>query len=91
MSEAWPWRGCHGGLDPTVGNEQRGVRPCVVISDLDLVGDQCFPLLCVVPVTGTAGQGLLYPKLLPVQVDDGLAVFPGLANHRRNEEPEAVQ
>ena len=52
-------------LDPTVGHEQHGVRPCVVVSDPDVVADQRFPLLCVVPVTGTPGQGLLYPPLTP--------------------------
>jgi mRNA interferase MazF len=55
------------GLDPTVGHEQRGLRPCVVVSDPDVIGDQRFPLVCVVPVTGTAGEGLLYPSLTPGQ------------------------
>ena len=52
-------------LDPTVGHEQRGLRPCVVVSDLDVISDQRFPLICVVPVTGTPGEGLLYPPLAP--------------------------
>ena len=52
-------------LDPTVGQEQRGVRPCVVVSDPEVVADQRFPLLCVVPVTGTPGDGALYPPLGP--------------------------
>jgi mRNA interferase MazF len=52
-------------LDPTVGHEQHGVRPCVVVSAPDVIGNQRFPLVCVVPVTGTAGQGLLYPPLAP--------------------------
>jgi len=50
-------------LDPTVGHEQRGVRPCVVISDPDVIADQRFPLLCVAPITGTPGEGALYPPL----------------------------
>jgi mRNA interferase MazF len=58
-------------LDPTVGHEQRGVRPCIVVSDPDVISDQRFPLVCVVPVTGTAGEGLLYPLLAPGQ--SGLA------------------
>ncbi|HXB67516.1 MAG TPA: type II toxin-antitoxin system PemK/MazF family toxin [Candidatus Acidoferrales bacterium] len=58
-------------LDPTLGREQQGVRPCVVVSDPDVISDQRFPLLCVVPVTGTPGQGLLYPPLGPGQ--SGLA------------------
>src|ERR1035441_8919312 len=52
-------------LDHIVGHEQRGVRPCIVVSDPDVISDQRFPLLCVVPVTGTQGEGLLYPQLAP--------------------------
>jgi mRNA interferase MazF len=52
-------------LDPTVGNEQRSVRPCVAVSDPAVNADQRFPLIAVVPVTGTAGVGALYPALLP--------------------------
>lgn len=58
-------------LDPTLGHEQRGVRPCVVVSDPDVISDQRFPLVCVVPVTGSPGEGLLYPPLTPGQ--SGLA------------------
>jgi mRNA interferase MazF len=50
-------------LDPTGGREQRGVRPCVVVSDPDVISDQQFPLVCIVPITGTRGEGLLYPPL----------------------------
>jgi len=50
-------------LDPTTGHEQRGVRPCIVVSDPDVISGQRFPLVCVVPVTGTPGEGLLYPPL----------------------------
>jgi mRNA interferase MazF len=52
-------------LDPTPGHEQQGVRPCIVVSDPEVIGDQRFPLVCVVPVTGTPGEGLLYPPLSP--------------------------
>lgn len=52
-------------LGPTVGHEQRGVRSCIVVSDPDVINDQRFPLVCVVPVTGTPGEGLLYPPLAP--------------------------
>ena len=52
-------------LDPTLGREQRGLRPCVVVSDPEVASDQRFPLVCVVPITGTAGTGLLYPPLAP--------------------------
>lgn len=52
-------------LDPTAGHEQRGLRPCVVVSDPEITHDQRFPLVCVVPITGTPGDGLLYPALEP--------------------------
>ncbi len=58
-------------LDPTLGHEQHGVRPCIVVSDPDVIVDQRFPLVCVVPLTGTPGEGLLYPSLSPGQ--SGLA------------------
>ena len=50
-------------LDPTVGHEQRGVRPCLIVSDPDVIADQRFALTCVVPITGTPGRGALYPSL----------------------------
>jgi mRNA interferase MazF len=52
-------------LDPSVGHEQRGVRPCIAVSDPAVNADQRFPLIAVVPVTGTPGEGALYPELSP--------------------------
>jgi mRNA interferase MazF len=52
-------------LDPTLGHEQRGIRPCVAVSDPAINADQRFPLIAVVPVTGTPGEGALYPSLAP--------------------------
>ena len=52
-------------LDPTLGREQRGVRPCIAVSDPTVNADQRFPLIAVVPVTGTPGEGALYPALAP--------------------------
>lgn len=52
-------------LNPTVGHEQRVVRPCIAVSDPAVNADQRFPLIAVVPVTGTPGDGALYPKLGP--------------------------
>ncbi|MDX2053376.1 MAG: type II toxin-antitoxin system PemK/MazF family toxin [Polyangiaceae bacterium] len=52
-------------LDPTVGHEQRGTRPCVAVSDPAVNADQRFPLIAVVPITGTQGDGALYPELSP--------------------------
>src|SRR6185436_5363050 len=50
-------------LDPTLGHEQRGVRPCLIVSDPDVIADQRFALACVVPISGTPGTGALYPPL----------------------------
>ena len=50
-------------LDPTVGHEQQGVRPCVVVTDPEVTEDQRFPMVCVVPITKTRGEGALYPSL----------------------------
>ncbi len=36
-----------------------------MISDPDVISNHRFPLVCVVPVTGTPGEGLLYPPLAP--------------------------
>jgi mRNA interferase MazF len=52
-------------LDPTVGHEQRGTRPCVLVSDPEVVGHQRFPMLCVIPLTRTPGSGAFYPALSP--------------------------
>ncbi len=52
-------------LGPTVGHEQRGTRPCIAVSDPSVNADQRFPLIAVVPITGTAGVGALYPPLSP--------------------------
>ncbi len=52
-------------LDPTVGHEQRGIRPCIAVSDPAVNTDQRFPLIAVVPLTGTPGEGALYPELSP--------------------------
>ena len=52
-------------LDPTTGHEQRGTRPCIIVSDPDVIAGQRFPLMGIVPVTGTLGSGALYPALQP--------------------------
>ena len=54
-------------LDPTVGHEQRGARPCVVVTDPAVTDDQRFSMLAVVPLTATPGEGALYPGLRPGQ------------------------
>ncbi len=50
-------------LEPTLGHEQRGLRPCVVVSDPEVVKSQRFPLVAIVPVSGREGVGALYPEL----------------------------
>lgn len=52
-------------LDPTIGREQRGTRPSITVSDPEISADQRFPLIAVVPITGTQGLGGLYPALTP--------------------------
>jgi mRNA interferase MazF len=77
-------------LDPAVGHEQRGVRPCVVVSDPDVIADQRFPLVGIVPVTGTAGEGALYPALLPGK--SGLAKTSyALVDHLRSVDKRRVR
>ena len=39
------------------------MRPCVAVSDPDVAAHQRFPLLAVVPLTATPGEGALYPSL----------------------------
>ena len=52
-------------LDPAIGHEQRGTRPCIAVSDPAVNADQRFPLIAVIPVTATPGEGALYPELAP--------------------------
>lgn len=52
-------------LDPVRGHEQKGLRPCVVMSDPEVSRDQRFPMICVVPISGKPGEGSLYPRLEP--------------------------
>lgn len=52
-------------LESTLGHEQQGTRPCVVVSDAAVNSSQRFPLIAVVPVTGTPATGALYPSLAP--------------------------
>jgi mRNA interferase MazF len=51
------------GLDPALGHEQRGRRPCVIVSDPEVTLDLRFPLLAIVPISATGGDGALYPRL----------------------------
>lgn len=77
-------------LDPTVGHEQRGVRPCIVVSDPDVIGNQRFPLVAVVPVTGTPAEGNLYPPLAPGLSGIGKPSF-ALIDHLRSIDKRRVR
>lgn len=50
-------------LDPVRGHEQAGQRPCIVMSSDEIVQDQRFPLIAIVPLTRTPGRGILYPRI----------------------------
>ena len=39
-------------LDPTMGDKQRGVRPCIAVNDPSVNADQRLPLIAVAPVVG---------------------------------------
>ena len=52
-------------LNPTLGHEQRGTRPCVIVSAPEVSADQRFPLIAIIPISGTPGEGALYPALMP--------------------------
>lgn len=77
-------------LSPTVGHERQGLRPCIIVSDPDVISDQRFPLMCVVPVTGVPGEGLLYPSLAPGQ--SGLAKKSfALIDHLRSVDKRSIR
>lgn len=77
-------------LDPTVGHEQRGMRACVAVSDPEVNADQRFPLIAVVPVTGTAGVGALYPLLSPGKSGLAKPSF-ALVDHIRSVEKRRIR
>ena len=77
-------------LEPTVGREQRGVRPCVVVTDPEIIRDQRFPLVYVAPVTGTPGEGLLCPGLTPGESGLARKCF-ALIDHLRSVDKRRVR
>ena len=52
-------------LDPTVGHEQRGIRPAIVVSPASIGR---LPLRIVVPVTGWRSQYAVVPWLVLVKL-----------------------
>lgn len=55
-------------LEPTVGNEQRGTRPCVVMQND--YGNASSPVTVVVPLT-TANKDKQYPFMARISKGDG--------------------
>lgn len=43
----------------------------MIVTDPEIAEDQRYPMVCIVPITKTPGQGALYPSLDP---RDGLRV-----------------
>jgi mRNA interferase MazF len=52
-------------FDPTLGREQSGTRPALVVSAPDVRSQQRFHMVALVPVTSRLGLGRLYPVLSP--------------------------
>jgi len=52
-------------FDPTVGHQQAGQRPAIVVSDETQSRHMRFPLLGVIPLTTTKLAGPLYPSVRP--------------------------
>ena len=50
-------------LDPTIGHEQGKTRPCIIVSADEAGAIQRYPLVALVPLTGTPLTGPLYPRL----------------------------
>jgi mRNA interferase MazF len=50
-------------LEAAREGEPRVAVLCVLLSDREVIGDPRFPLVCVAPISGRAGEGLLYPAL----------------------------
>src|SRR6185295_16147944 len=74
-------------LDPAVGHEQKGVRPCVVVSAPEVIADQRYALMCVVPVTGTPGEGALYPRLAGCERSEEAVLRSGRPASLRRQAP----
>jgi mRNA interferase MazF len=70
-------------LDPTVGHEQAGSRPAVIVSD-DAFNSSPIDLVIIVPVTGTR-RGI--PTHIPVEPPDGGLTKPSVV---LSEQPRTV-
>jgi mRNA-degrading endonuclease toxin of MazEF toxin-antitoxin module len=52
-------------LDPTLGHEQRALRPCVVVTDPAVTAHQRYELCAIVPLTSKPQVDSLYPVVEP--------------------------
>ena len=77
--------------DPTsIGHEQAGRRPCVVVSDSTVTSALRFPLLAVVPLTTTPLRQPFYP-IVPPHPGSGLRVVStALPDNVRSIDPARV-
>ena len=56
----WKWSVFLADLNPTVGSEQRGRRPVLVVSDEDF--NQLMPVVSVLPITSLKPGRRVYPN-----------------------------
>lgn len=77
-------------LDPTVGREQRGVRPCIAVSDPSVNTDQRFPLIAVVPVTAEFSPILLRHKVISIGSDMAPATSCVLVDADQTSSPATI-
>ncbi len=77
-------------LDPTVGHEQAGRRPCVVVSAPEISNDQRYPLIAIVPLTSTPGTGILYPLVRPSPANWLRNASTALVDHVRSVDKRRV-
>lgn len=65
MIPTWRWRVLFAELDPTLGSEQAGVRPVIVVSDEDF--NQAVNLATVLPLTSRKPGRRVYPNEVLLQ------------------------
>jgi|HubBroStandDraft_6_1064221.scaffolds.fasta_scaffold577117_3 mRNA interferase MazF len=74
----------------SIGHEQDGRRPCVVVSDSTITSELRFPMLAVVPLTKTPLPQTFYPVVQPRPASGLRAVSTALPDHTRSIDPERV-
>ena len=77
--------------DPTsIGHEQDGMRPCVVVSDPAILGKLRFPMLAVVPLTSARFHHAFNPVVQPHPGSGLRSVSTALPDHTRCIDPRRV-